>query len=61
MEESCFNTSSVITNISIDHTKFLGSNISDIAKEKAGIIKPKIPLVIGETHVKTREVFIEIV
>ena len=36
---------SVITNISIDHTKFLGSNISDIAKEKAGIIKKNIPVV----------------
>ena len=38
---------SVITNISIDHTKFLGSNISDIAKEKAGIIKKNIPAPAG--------------
>ena len=48
---------SVITNISIDHTKFLGSNISDIAKEKAGIIKKNIPVVIGETQDEIKSIF----
>ena len=46
-------------NISIDHTKFLGSNISDIAKEKAGIIKENTPVVIGETQKETKPVFID--
>jgi len=50
---------SVITNISIDHTKFLGSNISEIAKEKAGIIKENIPVVIGETQEKIKNIFIK--
>ena len=50
---------SIITNISIDHTKFLGSNITDIAYEKAGIIKPGIPVVIGETQEEIKGVFIE--
>ena len=51
---------SVITNISIDHTKFLGSNISDIAREKAGIIKEKTPIVIGETQDEIKSIFIEV-
>ena len=51
---------SVITNISIDHTKFLGSNISNIAKEKAGIIKEKIPVVIGETQKEIQSIFIDV-
>ena len=51
---------SVITNISIDHTKFLGSNISDIAIEKAGIIKENIPVVIGETQEEIKSIFIDI-
>jgi dihydrofolate synthase/folylpolyglutamate synthase len=50
---------SIITNISIDHTKFLGNNISDIAHEKAGIIKPGIPVVIGETQEEIKDIFIE--
>ena len=50
---------SVITNISIDHTKFLGSNISDIAEEKAGIIKKNIPVVIGETQDEIKSIFID--
>jgi len=50
---------SIITNISIDHTKFLGNNITDIAYEKAGIIKPGIPVVIGETQEEIKGVFIE--
>ena len=50
---------SIITNISIDHTKFLGNNITDIANEKAGIIKPGIPVVIGETQEEIKDIFIE--
>ena len=50
---------SIITNISIDHTKFLGNNINDIAHEKAGIIKPGIPVVIGETQEEIKDIFIE--
>ena len=50
---------SVITNIGFDHTQFLGDTLPEIANEKAGIIKPKTPIVIGETHAKTKEVFIE--
>ena len=50
---------SVITNIGFDHTQFLGDTLPEIANEKAGIIKPKTPLIIGETHEKTKEVFIE--
>ena len=50
---------SIITNIGFDHTQFLGNTLPEIANEKAGIIKPKTPLIIGETHEKTKEVFIE--
>src|SRR6476660_7620083 len=39
---------SVVTNIGLDHTQFLGSALADVAGEKAGIIKPGIPVVIGE-------------
>lgn len=49
---------SVITNIGIDHTEFLGSTLAQIAKEKAGIIKPNIPCVIGETHPQTMNIFL---
>lgn len=49
---------SVITNIGIDHTEFLGDTISKIAAEKAGIIKPLVPCVIGETHPETQDVFL---
>src|SRR5690606_36274311 len=48
---------SVITNIGLDHTQFLGNSIPEIASEKAGIIKPNIPVVIGEYTSQTREVF----
>lgn len=41
---------SVITNISLDHTQFLGNTINQIAFEKAGIIKPQVPVVIGEAE-----------
>ncbi len=50
---------SVITNIGLDHTEFLGSSLETIAKEKAGIIKEGIPVVIGERQKETTEVFTE--
>ena len=50
---------SVITNIGFDHTEFLGTTLPQIAREKAGIIKPGVPCVIGETHPETEQVFIE--
>ncbi len=50
---------SVITNISFDHTQFLGDTLEKIAGEKAGIIKPNIPVVIGEADSGTRGVFIK--
>lgn len=49
---------SVITNIGLDHTEFLGNTLTKIAKEKAGIIKPHIPVVIGESHPQTMNVFL---
>ena len=48
---------SIITNIGMDHTKFLGSTLPEIAIEKAGIIKQSVPVVIGESTPETREVF----
>lgn len=48
---------SVITNISLDHTNFLGDTLEKIAKEKAGIIKENIPVIIGETTSETMPVF----
>jgi dihydrofolate synthase/folylpolyglutamate synthase len=48
---------SVITNIGFDHTLFLGDTLEQIAFEKAGIIKNKIPVVIGETQKETKPVF----
>ena len=50
---------SVITNIGLDHTEFLGNTLAQIAREKAGIIKPHVPVVIGETHPQTINVFLE--
>ncbi len=50
---------SVITNIGLDHTQFLGETLREIAYEKAGIIKPGIPVVIGEKQEETTPVFIE--
>ena len=49
---------SVITNIAKDHTQFLGNTLEAIAFEKAGIIKPKIPVVIGEYTNETKPVFL---
>jgi len=48
---------SVITNIGLDHVQFLGNTLPEIAKEKAGIIKKGIPVVIGETQHETKDVF----
>lgn len=49
---------SIITNISLDHTQFLGNTIYEIAWHKAGIIKRKIPVVIGRKDI-TSKVFID--
>lgn len=48
---------SVITNISLDHTQFLGTTLAAIAGEKAGIIKPDVPVIVGEALPETRPVF----
>ncbi|WP_425595426.1 bifunctional folylpolyglutamate synthase/dihydrofolate synthase [Salegentibacter mishustinae] len=48
---------SVITNIGLDHTAFLGNSLPEIAREKAGIIKDNIPVIIGEKQKETTEVF----
>lgn len=50
---------SVITNIGFDHTEFLGNTLRQIAKEKAGIMKPHVPCVIGESHPQTMNVFLD--
>lgn len=50
---------SIITNISFDHVSLLGDTLEKIATEKAGIIKPGIPVVIGESQGITAPVFIE--
>lgn len=49
---------SVITNIGLDHTQFLGNTLAAIASEKAGIIKSDIPVVIGEFTTETQPVFL---
>lgn len=48
---------SIITNISFDHTQFLGNTLAQIAREKAGIIKDGVPVVVGEYNTETRPVF----
>lgn len=48
---------SIITNIGLDHCDMLGGTLPEIAFEKAGIIKPKVPVVIGESHPETDAVF----
>lgn len=48
---------SIITNIGLDHTGILGNTLSEIAAEKAGIIKEGVPVVIGESLPQTRTVF----
>lgn len=51
---------SIITNIGLDHTAFLGNTLQEIAREKAGIIKPKVPVIIGENQSETTPIFKEI-
>jgi len=48
---------SLITKIGMDHTQFLGDTLEKIALEKAGIIKPKVPVVISETQPETKMIF----
>ncbi len=50
---------SIITNIGIDHTQFLGNTLEEIASEKAGIIKQNVPVIIGRTTPETEKVFKE--
>jgi len=50
---------SIITTIGFDHTKFLGNTLPKIATEKAGIIKPNIPVVIGDKSDETKFIFID--
>lgn len=50
---------SLITNIGFDHVQFLGDTLPLIAREKAGIIKKEVPVVISETHEETKAVFLE--
>ncbi|GAA4044331.1 folylpolyglutamate synthase/dihydrofolate synthase family protein [Flavobacterium chungnamense] len=49
---------SVITNIGLDHTQFLGNTLEAIAFEKAGIIKNTVPIIIGEYKKETKNVFL---
>jgi dihydrofolate synthase/folylpolyglutamate synthase len=51
---------SLITNIGLDHTQFLGTTRSKIAREKAGIIKNGVPVVVGEKDAETEDIFNEI-
>ena len=51
---------SIITNISFDHTQFLGNTLEKIAHEKAGIIKSDVPIIIGEYNEETWPVFKEV-
>lgn len=48
---------SIITNISFDHMQFLGNTLAEIAREKAGIIKPNVPAVIGEAEGEIKQIF----
>ena len=50
---------SVITNIGFDHMQFLGNTLPEIAAEKAGIIKPNVPVVIGEKQAEIFSVFLD--
>lgn len=50
---------SIITNIGLDHTNLLGNTLGEIAAEKAGVVKPEIPVVIGTTQDETRGVFMK--
>ena len=48
---------SIITNIGYDHTNLLGNSLQEIAKEKAGIIKKNVPVIIGRTQLEIKEIF----
>jgi len=48
---------SLITNIGMDHMEFLGDTLPEIAREKAGIIKPRVPVVVSETQDEVAGVF----
>ena len=50
---------SIITNISYDHKDILGNTLPEIAAEKAGIMKPNVPVIIGEQDEETERVFFE--
>lgn len=50
---------SIITNIGYDHMNILGDTLEKIAFEKAGIIKPNVPVVIGESNPQTKNIFLE--
>jgi len=50
---------SVITDVSLEHQDYLGSTIADIAREKAGILKPGIPVVTGASRNQARKVILE--
>ncbi|MEJ7558536.1 MAG: folylpolyglutamate synthase/dihydrofolate synthase family protein [Pedobacter sp.] len=50
---------SIITNISLDHTNLLGNTLKEIALEKAGIIKDKVPVIIGEFDEETAVIFLQ--
>lgn len=50
---------SIITSIDLEHTHFLGTTLPQIATEKAGIIKPKVPVLVGEERCELRPVFKE--
>lgn len=50
---------SIITNIAYDHCDMLGETLAEIAGEKAGIIKADVPVIIGESHLETKNIFLE--
>lgn len=53
----CLPELTIITNIGLDHTQWLGNTLGAIASEKAGIMKDGVPVIIGEKHSETQEVF----
>ena len=53
----CLPELTIITNIGLDHTQWLGNTLGAIAAEKAGIMKEGVPVIIGEKHPDTKEVF----
>lgn len=48
-----------VTGIALDHVSFLGNTISQVATEKAGIIKPNVPVVVGEVHADAQKVIVK--